>query len=68
MWEDPIVAEVRQAREAYAKKHNYDLRAMYRDLKAKENTEPGEKASLSPKLIQTEEQTPIRLNLANSTA
>jgi uncharacterized protein (DUF1800 family) len=68
MWEDPIVAEVRQVREAYAKKHDYNLRAMYRDLKAKENAEPGEKASLSPKLIQTEEQMPIRLRPANSTA
>ena len=68
MWEDPIVAEVRQVREAYAKRYDYDLQAMYRDLKAKENVEPGEKASLSPKLIQTEEQTPIRLRPANSTA
>jgi hypothetical protein len=39
MWEDPIVAEVRQVREAYAKKQNYDLRAMCEDLKAKEEAE-----------------------------
>ena len=36
MWNDPIVAEVREVREAHAEKHNFDLEAIYRDLKAKE--------------------------------
>ena len=35
-WEDPIVEAVRQIRDAYAKQFNYDLDAIYRDLKAKE--------------------------------
>jgi hypothetical protein len=35
-WQDPIVEEVRKARDAYAKQFNYDLDAIYRDLKAKE--------------------------------
>ena len=35
-WQDPIVEEVRKARDAYAKRFNYDLDAIYRDLKAKE--------------------------------
>jgi hypothetical protein len=35
-WQDPIVEEVRRARDAYAKRFNYDLDAIYRDLKAKE--------------------------------
>ena len=35
-WEDPIVEEVRQIRDAYAKQFNYDLDAIYRDLKTKE--------------------------------
>ncbi len=35
-WEDPIVEEVRKVRDAYAKRFNYDLDAIYRDLKAKE--------------------------------
>lgn len=35
-WKDPIVEEVRRARDAYAKQFNYDLDAIYRDLKAKE--------------------------------
>ena len=33
MWEDPIVEEVRKARDAHAAKFNYDLQAIYRDLK-----------------------------------
>ncbi len=35
-WTDPIVDEVRQARDAYAARFNYDLRAIYRDLKEQE--------------------------------
>ena len=35
-WSDPIVDEVRRARDAYAARFNYDLRAIYRDLKTKE--------------------------------
>jgi hypothetical protein len=36
MWEDPVVAEVRAIRDAYAKRFDYDLDAMARDLRAKE--------------------------------
>ena len=35
-WSDPIVDEVRRVREAYAARFNYDLRAIYRDLKEEE--------------------------------
>ena len=35
-WSDPIVAEVRHARDAYAARFNYDLRAIFRDLKERE--------------------------------
>ena len=35
-WADPIVDEVRRARDAYAARFNYDLRAIYRDLKEQE--------------------------------
>jgi hypothetical protein len=38
MRNDPIVAEVRKVREAHAAKFNYDLEAIYRDLKSKERT------------------------------
>ncbi len=35
-WSDPIVEEVRRIRDAYAARFNYDLRAIYRDLKEQE--------------------------------
>ena len=35
-WSDPIVDQVRRARDAYAARFNYDLRAIYRDLKEQE--------------------------------
>jgi hypothetical protein len=35
-WSDPIVDDVRRARDAYAVRFNYDLRAIYRDLKEQE--------------------------------
>ena len=36
MTHDPIVAAVRKVRDAHAAKFNYDLDAIYLDLKAKE--------------------------------
>ena len=36
MWEDPIVAEVRQTRTAHSRQFNNDLLAIYHDLKAQE--------------------------------
>ena len=35
-WSDPIVDEVRHARDAYAARFDYDLRAIFRDLKEQE--------------------------------
>lgn len=32
-WEDPIIAEIRRNREAYAAKFNYNIRAMVEDLR-----------------------------------
>jgi hypothetical protein len=36
IWSDPIVDEVRCVREEYAARFNYDLRAIFRDLKEQE--------------------------------
>ena len=36
MLEDPIVTEVRRVRELHAAQHNFDLRAIYIDIKAQE--------------------------------
>ena len=49
---DSIVAEVRQAREAYAKQFNYDVYAMWRDLKERQRTSGRTGVSLSPRRIE----------------
>ena len=36
MKDDPIVAEVRRVREAHAARFNYNLRAIYEDIKKQE--------------------------------
>jgi len=36
MWQDPIVEEVRKTREAHAQKFNYDLKAIFQDIKKRE--------------------------------
>ena len=49
---DSIVAEVRQAREAYAKQFNYDVYAMWRDLKERQAKSGREGVALSPKRLE----------------
>jgi hypothetical protein len=51
MWQDPIVAEVRQARETHAAQFNFDLRAIYLALKEQEEQSQREKVSFAPKRI-----------------
>ena len=36
MWEDPIVARLHKIREEHAREFNFDLQAIYRDLKEEE--------------------------------
>lgn len=49
MWQDEIVEEIHQIREAYAKSFNYDLDAMFEDLRKKEAESGREVVSLSRK-------------------
>ena len=35
-WKDPIVEEIRTAREAYAKQFDYDVHAICRDLRSRQ--------------------------------
>jgi hypothetical protein len=49
MWKDEIVEEVRRNRDAYAARFNYDLNAIYQDLKAKESRSKRKLVSFSPK-------------------
>jgi hypothetical protein len=55
-WQDPIVEEVRRARDAYAKQFNYDLDAIYRDLKAKERQSRQRVVPCPPKCQQASDQ------------
>lgn len=49
---DPIVEEVRAIRDAYAKQFDYDLEAIYRDLKKQEAKSGRQFMSLQPKRIR----------------
>jgi hypothetical protein len=49
MWNDEIVEETRQARDRYAARFDYDLDAIYRDLKKQEEQNPEKFISLPPK-------------------
>ena len=51
MRDDPIVEEVRKAREAHAAKFNYDLQAIYQDIKAQEQRSGRTFVSYPPKRI-----------------
>lgn len=53
MSRDPIVDEVRQYRDAYAKRFDYDLEAICRDIRAKQAKSGKQGVSLPPKPVQT---------------
>jgi len=49
MWKDEIVEEVRKNREAYAAQFNFDLQAIYEDLKKAERKSKRKKVSFEPR-------------------
>ena len=55
MWKDEIVEEVRRVRDEYAAKFNYDLDAIYKDIKKQEKQTEREVVSLPPKKAQLSE-------------
>ena len=52
MWQDPIVEEVRKARDTHAARYNFDLKAIYLELKKAEQKSERRKVSFSPKRIK----------------
>ena len=48
-WKDPIVEEVRTAREAYAAEFDFDLERMFEDLKRREQQHPERLVTPTPK-------------------
>lgn len=54
MLNDPIVAEVRKTRDEHAAKFNYDLAAIYRDLKECERASGRKYVRFAPRRIEPE--------------
>ncbi len=52
MWTDPIVEEIHQIREAYAARFQYDLDAIYEDIKQQEQESEREFVILPPARTQ----------------
>jgi len=40
MWKDEILEEIHKYREEYARSFNYDLKAIFEDLRKKQNAHP----------------------------
>lgn len=55
MSRDTIIKEIRSTRDAYAKRFNYDLEAIYQDLKEKEKKSGRNVVSLPPKRVEKAE-------------
>ncbi|MBE9078405.1 hypothetical protein IQ241_14055 [Romeria aff. gracilis LEGE 07310] len=54
MKDDPIVQEIRAIRDAYAAEFNYNLEALYQDIKKQEQSNPKPHHRLAPKRLQTQ--------------
>ena len=50
MKDDPIVAEVGKARDEFAARFNYDLKAMVKDLRSRQGKDGARVVTLPPKL------------------
>jgi hypothetical protein len=50
---DPIVDEVRRVRDAHAARFNYDLEAIFRDIKEQEKASGREFVSFAPPTIES---------------
>jgi hypothetical protein len=51
--QDSIIDEIRHYRDEYAKHFNYDLQAIYRDLKAKQEKSDRKIVSFSPRPVKS---------------
>jgi hypothetical protein len=58
MLKDPVVEEVRAIRDEYARRFDYDIEAICRDLRAQEASGEHEVVSLPPKRIAPTEAPP----------
>jgi hypothetical protein len=51
--QDPIIEEIRHYRDEYAKRFNYDLQAIYHDLKEKQEKSDRRIVSFSPRPVKS---------------
>jgi len=56
MWHDPIVEEIRRIREEYAGRFGYDLQAIHRDLKQREQASGRKVVALTPRPVKPTDQ------------
>ena len=56
-WEDPILSQIRRIREEHAARFNYDLWAIYEDLKEQERKSGRKFVSYPPRRIPPAERT-----------
>lgn len=59
MTDDPIVVEVRNARDEYARRFNYDLDAICKDLQQKQSQSGKTLVALPPKRPKLETHSPV---------
>jgi hypothetical protein len=59
MWVDKIVEEIRAVRDAHAARFDYDLDAIYQDLKKQEKKSIRRIVNLPPKRVKCEKNTVI---------
>ena len=52
MWKDEIIEEVRKVRDEYAAKFDYDLDAIYKDIKKQEKKSKRKIVSLPSKKVE----------------
>ena len=52
MWKEPIVEEVRKIRDVHARKFNYDLQAIFEDLKKQEKASGKQFVSFPSKRVE----------------
>ena len=51
---DPIIAEVRAVREAHAARFNYDVKAIFEDIRAKQEVSERNYVSYPPRRVMAE--------------
>jgi hypothetical protein len=62
MWQDPIVEQIHRIRQEHAGKFNFDLRAIFEDLKEQEKKSKGKIVSLPIKRQTTRQEKPVITN------